>query len=58
MYNIWEARERKERLMIPHARLLSKMLLSQGAIREGVIGLKMKRARVQIKHFIREPHIG
>ncbi|KAJ0539861.1 hypothetical protein HanHA300_Chr08g0291341 [Helianthus annuus] len=36
MYNVWEAREREQRMMIPHARLLSSLLKKQGAIPKGV----------------------
>ncbi|KAJ0843478.1 hypothetical protein HanRHA438_Chr15g0691761 [Helianthus annuus] len=53
LYNIWEAREREGRLMIPHARLLSKMLFQAGVIPNGARGFKLKAIPVDIDKFTR-----
>ncbi|KAJ0605052.1 hypothetical protein HanHA300_Chr02g0058631 [Helianthus annuus] len=51
MYNVWEAREREQRMMIPHARLLSLLLKKQGAIPKGVRGFIKKQTKINMQIF-------
>ncbi|MFS7913733.1 hypothetical protein Hanom_Chr02g00145161 [Helianthus anomalus] len=51
MYNVWEAREREQRMMIPHARLLSLLLKKQGAIPKGVRGFVKKQTKINMQMF-------
>ncbi|KAJ0586416.1 hypothetical protein HanIR_Chr04g0151671 [Helianthus annuus] len=51
MYNVWEAREREQRMMIPHARLLSLLLKKQGAIPKGVKGFVKKQTKINMQMF-------
>ncbi|KAJ0779147.1 hypothetical protein HanPI659440_Chr06g0223371 [Helianthus annuus] len=53
MYNIWESRERQAKKTIPHCRLLSKMLLKQGAIQTGVRGEKAPQNPIKMSTFCR-----
>nr|XP_022002273.1 uncharacterized protein LOC110899693 [Helianthus annuus] len=51
MYNVWEAREREQRMMIPHARLLSLLLKKQGSIPKGVRGFVRKQTKINMQLF-------